>query len=411
MKNVKRILSIISLTLVITLTLVSCGGGGGSGPAPALPAKEPQKTIYRSEDAATGDVYRLEVTEKVAGRAAYTPQKGDTYVLTIIYKDKRTLTSSGTVQTAGGTLTLQPTVAPVTTFTITISGSGMTTISGTITFDPEEGKVAETKVITTITLTVKPLTETDNMDLSLAAKPANTPATAYSYKLKIYNEEFWELLDLLGKYSNKYVKLDLSESTLEGFGFWDCKTLVSITLPNTIISINGWSFIDCTNLTSVKLPNSIKAIENGTFSGCTSLTSITIPDSVTSIGKWAFQDSGLTGINIPDSVTVIEDDAFLRCINLANLTIGNGVIEIMNAAFNGSGLKTVIIGSGVKYIGDWAFLTDPEDSLKSVTFKSAGIEFGEWPFHGGLHDKYSYEGPGTYISSKNGDEVEWTKQP
>jgi len=394
MKNVKRILSIISLTLVITLTLVSCGGGGGSGPAPELPANEPQKTIYRSEDAATGDVYRLEVTEKVAGRAAYTPQKGDTYVLTIFWKEegKGSSTSSGTVETTGGTLTLKPEAAPTVTFTITISGSGLTAISGTITFDPKEDDAAETKDISTpITLTVKPLTEVDNMDLSLAAQPANTPATAYSYKLKNYNEEFWELFDLLGKYSNKYVKLDLSESSLsslEHWGFWDCETLVSITLPNTIISINGWVFKFCINLSSVTFPNSLKEIENGAFFGCISLASITIPDSVTSIGDWAFTESGLTGITIPNSVTSIGIGAFMNCKSLTSVTIGNNVTSI----------------------GVWPFVGC--DSLTSVTFKRAGIEFGVdiWePFPGDLWDKYREGGAGTY-TRPNRDDEEWTKE-
>jgi len=396
MKNLKILSAILTTALILTLTFASCGGGGGgSGPAPALPAKEPQKTIYRSADA-EGNVYRLAVTEKVAGRAAYAPQKGDTYVLTIFWKEegKGSSTSSGTVETAGGTLTLKPTVAPTVTFTITISGSGLTAISGTITFDPENDKAAETKVISTpITLTVKPLTEVDNMDLSLAAKLANTPATAYSYKLKIYNNEFWELLDLLGKYSNKYVKLDLSESSLEGWGFWECETLVSIILPNNLTTIHDdYVFVKCINLSSVTIPDSVTIIGEGAFLACTSLTSVTIGKGVTNIGELAFAEcTSLANITIPDSVKTIENMAFFKCTSLTSITIPASVISIGKDGDNGG--------------------TFQGTSLTSVTFKRAGIELlGDWlPFPGDLGDKYREGGAGTY-TRPNRDDEEWTKK-
>ena len=73
-------------------------------------------------------------------------------------------------------------------------------------------------------------------------------------------------------------------------------------------------------MTSVTIPNSVSSIESGTFSGCSSLTSITIPNSVTSIGRYAFSDcSSLTSITIPNSVRIIESGAFQSCSNLENV--------------------------------------------------------------------------------------------
>ena len=78
----------------------------------------------------------------------------------------------------------------------------------------------------------------------------------------------------------------------------------------------------------------VTAIGDDAFDYCRSLTSVTIPDSVTTIGDRAFYVcSSLTSIIIPDSVTTIGDRAFYRCSGLTSVTIGNGVSSIGSNAF------------------------------------------------------------------------------
>lgn len=77
-------------------------------------------------------------------------------------------------------------------------------------------------------------------------------------------------------------------------------------------------FYDCNSLTSITIPNSVTSLERSVFDNCNSLTSITIPNSVISIGNGAFYNcSSLTSISIPRHVTFIGTYAFLNCTELS----------------------------------------------------------------------------------------------
>ena len=74
----------------------------------------------------------------------------------------------------------------------------------------------------------------------------------------------------------------------------NAKYLSNIVIPATykgkpVSTILERAFFDCSSLASIVIPNSVTSIEREAFYTCTSLTSVTIPDSVTEIGKFAFQ--------------------------------------------------------------------------------------------------------------------------
>ena len=118
--------------------------------------------------------------------------------------------------------------------------------------------------------------------------------------------------------------------------FYNCSSLTSITIPNSVTSIGSYAFYDCSSLTSITIPDSVTSIGDDTFRYCLSLTSITIPNSVTSIGDWAFHVcSSLTSITIPNGVTRIGDVAFMACSSLTSITIPNSVTSIGRGIFRG----------------------------------------------------------------------------
>ena len=191
--------------------------------------------------------------------------------------------------------------------------------------------------------------------------------------------------------------------TYIGYGaFYQCPSLSSITIPNSVTGIGERAFSGCSGLTSVTIGNSVTSIGNDAFSGCSKLTSITIPNSVTSIGNSAFyQCYSLSSITIPNSVTSIGERAFWGCTGLTSvtldcssigtwfsgrtsikeITLGEHVTSIENDAFyECSGLTSVTIPNSVTSIGNWAFWNC--SGLTSVTIPNSVTSIGSSAFSG-----------------------------
>ena len=102
--------------------------------------------------------------------------------------------------------------------------------------------------------------------------------------------------------------------------FYDCSTLVSISIPDSVTSFGEGAFCGCSSLTSVFIPDGVTAIGDGSFNNCEKLESISIPNGVISIGAYAFHYcQRLTSLTIPESVTSIGIGAFQDCFSLASV--------------------------------------------------------------------------------------------
>ena len=181
-----------------------------------------------------------------------------------------------------------------------------------------------------------------------------------------------------------------SVTSIGGYAFIECDSLISVTIPNSVTSIGDRAFKSCTSLTSVTIPNSVTSIGACAFDGCASLTSVTIPNSVTSIYWATFSGcTSLTSVTIPNSVTSVAYDAFSGDTNIVTVVVlsgnpvydsRNGCNAIIETASNTLifGCKATVIPNSVTSIGCNAFLDC--SSLTNITIPNSVTSIGEWAF-------------------------------
>ena len=130
----------------------------------------------------------------------------------------------------------------------------------------------------------------------------------------------------------------LGEST-----FKECRTLKTITLPETVKTIGKEAFQYCESLTEINLPQTLTEIAWGTFYCCSSLTKINLPETLLSIKEYAFAYcSSLAQIDLPKSLTGIGFAAFEHCSSLNQIVLPESLSRLDGSAFSNCASLTKI---------------------------------------------------------------------
>ncbi len=174
--------------------------------------------------------------------------------------------------------------------------------------------------------------------------------------------------------------------------FSGCRTLTSITIPNSVVSIGLKAFSKCSGLRSITIPDSVTNIGERAFQYCDSLRSVTVNQYVLDRGLQVvfssptgsnptYNHTSITNVAFTPGVTRISDYAFSGCSGLTSLTLPDGVVYVGFDSFRDcSGLKSIVIPNGVERIGIQAFMDC--SSLGSVTLPDGIVGIAADAFNG-----------------------------
>lgn len=147
------------------------------------------------------------------------------------------------------------------------------------------------------------------------------------------------------------------------------ESLVIVTIPDSVTTIQYAAFENCTNLENVNIPEKVTYIGQNAFRYCYSLETVTIPESVMTIGETAFADcTSLMSINVAENnnaYTSLDGALYTRDMQTficcpggksGEFTIDYNVTEISVLAFASCrSLTRVTIPDKVTEMGIWVF--------------------------------------------------------
>lgn len=153
-------------------------------------------------------------------------------------------------------------------------------------------------------------------------------------------------------------------TTIGKFAFAGCKSIKSVTLPDTIEKIEDCAFY-MSNIDKVFILYGLKSIGSHAFYD-SQLTEIFIPDSVSSLGIGVFSDCDiLKEVTLSNQLTSIPNNTFYKCIRLGLIDVPESVKIIGEYAFAHSGIIKLIIRGTPESIDEYAF------STKGTTYKES----------------------------------------
>ncbi len=141
------------------------------------------------------------------------------------------------------------------------------------------------------------------------------------------------------------------------------KLLTNLDIPQGVTTISD-AFKGDTCITTITMPNSVTTIEASAFAGCKGITSVSIGSNVTSIGSSAFDDCDkLAMITIPNKVTQIGGGALRKCQNVVML--GTIPPSVSNSTFSSNAMIRVPCGAVDSYLSasSWSSYSDQINGL------------------------------------------------
>lgn len=118
-----------------------------------------------------------------------------------------------------------------------------------------------------------------------------------------------------------------------GEGAFAYTQLTHISLPETITVLGAGAFSHCSNLTSIQVP-ALPSLPNRCFFECLSLVDISLGEGILSIGDECFYGCvKLEEVSLPNSIREIGREAFSSCISLNTIILSKELELIGDSCF------------------------------------------------------------------------------
>ena len=173
--------------------------------------------------------------------------------------------------------------------------------------------------------------------------------------------------------------------------FKDNRNIVSLTIPDSVTTLQNRICSGCTALREVWLPSGLTVIPDETFDGCSSLSTVHFPNTLREIRSDAFCGTGLTKFIAPDSLTEIRGFAFKDCAKLTYVDLKN-VSSVSGGAFqNCTELQSVRLSDELTELPDHLF--DGCASLAEIDMPDRPIAISAFILNGTAYynDKSNWE--------------------
>ena len=205
-----------------------------------------------------------------------------------------------------------------------------------------------------------------------------------------YNNKAYEV----DENNQNYVSIDgviFSKDQKEICFYPQAKQDETYVIPSSVEKVGKYCFANNPYIKSISMSNSVKSIEYAGFAECNKLNSITLSSNLETIGGYAFNYLPIETINIPAKVKEIDTTAFVKATNLKSINVdekNNYYSSVDGVLFNKDKTTLILYPAGkeqgtyqipntVTIINENAFIDAP---ITNITIPSSVEELEDWCF-------------------------------
>ena len=187
--------------------------------------------------------------------------------------------------------------------------------------------------------------------------------------------------------SSPVVEIDFG--ALQNVPSWfaeSCKSLVSVTIPDTVLTIDGQAFRNCSSLTTVNISktSNLTGFAVEAFGNCSSLIALYIPDSLTTLNIGGGNVGPFNGCSklyfvnepgttekpsiyyFPENLSDVSGEAIKNCGSLNDVLVFGEKVKSLNNAWAFQNSKTVVV-----FLGDMEAITTSSWAVTKIYFANA----------------------------------------